>query len=645
MEKRENRQLKRQQLTETTIKFLYFSFIGALLFSYIIICIKWDYYIPKGILYLIGGISLGILIVFTEAVIEIYIMRKKKDCDSDLTNKLQIFRAFLSITALVAVLYILIDKFLVDWVYTRWSEQAEMNIYLLVTSLSISFLFGHSIFSGLRFRMSDLKPVVNRVKTGVLTLALFVLIMSFPIISISLDSQNFLSEQYFWDDGPWLTYDGDPAETMTISWLTNTKQTTEIYFGSDSNNLEKITIANEKSHLHHAKINGLSPDTTYNYVIPKVRFPNYEVGQLHEFHTASSIQEDFSFAVVGDMQPYPGHIMDRCHLVAEGIAEIQPNFVCSLGDISDFGFNLGEWHKVMDFLPKYTANRPFQAVIGNHDHYRDEGFNYRNAFPYNFNSTVDHCYSFDYLNVHISMVDVISSTDEAKTHRESWLRQDIINSKNQGAKWNFIMFHYHVLTSAGRSPYRNLLAWITPIATEFEIDGIMFGHEHQYDHWEYVYGNDSLIFNDEDESILTGNPVHYWCLGTGGANSNVAWNLLDQDPQIVNYYFYNYSSDESQTLSTVKKPWNDQRYLVNASHDIYSPYDDTPIYYHAPEIESYCAKENDYFGFDYGEQSINFMEIKIDQNGNRCTISVRYPNGDILMGPEDNYKQQWIIVK
>ena len=76
-------------------------------------------------------------------------------------------------------------------------------------------------------------------------------------------------------------------------------------------------------------------------------------------------------------------------------------------------------------------------------------------------------------------------------------------------------------------------------------------------------------------------------------------------------------------------------------HKIYA---DGELYYHAPDRESY-ATDNEMYGYQYGEQTLHYMKLEITDNGNTCTISAHYPNGDLLTGPDGLYPQTWTFTK
>jgi len=54
---------------------------------------------------------------------------------------------------------------------------------------------------------------------------------------------------------------------------------------------------------------------------------------------------------------------------------------------------------------------------------------------------------------------------------------------------------------------------------------------------------------------------------------------------------------------------------------------------------------SDIFGYQYGEQTTHYMKVEISNGGNTCKISVCYPNGELLVGPQGQYPQIWTLNK
>lgn len=630
-------------------------FTISIIVSFSVFLYQMQFYLYEGFPSVIIGSIIGGLISFV-LIFVFHLLKTTRIKSRFLVQISQILLVALVIVSTVFLLSIMLGEFGFSYVYTRWYTQQEMNGVLLKVSLLESNLITLGFFSIVKFpefqlpisgqRFSQLIKLIKNIPT---ILFLSITIIN-PFLVSNIPVQHDVTERYDWNDGPWLNWNGNPEDSLAISWLTDTKRKTEILFGTNPDSLELISseIATSKSNLHNLFLDDLNPDTTYYYQIPDVKFPNFPRGKLFNFTTSpvTGNFKDFKFVVVGDMQAWSSSENSAQDLVAEGISKADPDFVCAVGDLGDYGRDLNQWHYLMSFLPQYASDTVFQSVLGNHDWYGDNGSNFRNIFPYDYEEDKGAHYSFNYQNVHFVMLDSVSNNDAMQSRQEAWLENDL-NMANDSAAidWIFVFLHYNPMTTAGGKGYTNILRWLAPVTTKYQVDGVFFGHEHYYEHWDFEYGNQGFVFDESDEELITGETTHYFLTGGGGATLNVGWDITEHETVENDYYFYNLTSDQSEVLSTVSYPWNSSRYLSNQSHLIYGYRQEGPLYYHAPEIESYTPEVNDLFGYDYGEQTTHFMEVEVVNNGNTCIISAKYPNEDLLMGPNDAYPQKWTITK
>ncbi len=447
---------------------------------------------------------------------------------------------------------------------------------------------------------------------------------------------------YFWNDGPYITFGEDPQTEMVVSWLTRTTTKTEILFGTSPDNLEKVSSTDPRGHLHHLYLSDLAPNTKYYYKINK-NFGADHDSDVFSFTTAPSSNEDFKVIIVGDMQPTWIDTLRAGELVARGIAAENPNFVIQLGDLSSSGDMAQIWHFTMQNFPLYAANSPFQLAVGNHDYAGGGNVNTRMLFPNPYNSSQGLYYSFDYGNAHFINIDNFDSGYGQMTYtQKDWVVQDLIEAKSRGQQWIFISFHHTILTTGTSSQNWDLQSWLVPIADKYDVDGVFFGHDHHFEHWNYTYGSSGLLYNETDTP--SGNETHYWMSGGGGARTEVDYGILTHAPWTSQRYFYNVSAAEYQYIPVTRYAWNSSRYVESELHKIYAESEDHELYYHVPEIQSYST-DNEMFGYTYGEETRHYMILEIKNNGNTCTISAHYPNGDMLTGPDGLYPQTWTFTK
>jgi hypothetical protein len=471
------------------------------------------------------------------------------------------------------------------------------------------------------------------------------LVILLPIGGYALNTfgnETNIAESYSWNDGPWLTFGEDPKTEISISWLTKFARKTVIEFGTTPDNLVIIESTNPKSHLHHILLTNLQSNTVYYYSIG-ITTSTYPAKEVFSFKTAPATNESFKAIIVGDMQPSPGATLQAGDLIAKGIAAENPDFVIQLGDLSYDGGAPISWHYTAQNFPQYAAYTTFQVAIGNHDYGGDGARNFRNVFPYPYASEMGQYYSFDYASAHFIMIDNFDgggyvTSDEQKI----WVEQDIIDAQNRGQNWIFINFHHTMFTTGTSSQNMDMQYWLAPLVDKYDIDGIFFGHDHHFEHWNYTYGNQNLLFNETDSP--SGNSTHYWCTGGGGAHLEVDYGLLEHDVWADTRTFYNITSGSYQEIVFYRYPWNASRVVDSPEHLIYAESENDGLYYHIPEIESYST-DNELYGYTYGEQTRHYIKIEMNADGTICTISAHYPNGDLMIGPDGLYPQIWIFSK
>ncbi len=236
-----------------------------------------------------------------------------------------------------------------------------------------------------------------------------------------------------------------------------------------------------------------------------------------------------------------------------------------------------------------------------------------------------------------------------------WAEKDIaIASEN--SDWVFVFFHHTLLTTGTSRRNWDLQSWMVPIADKFGVDGVFFAHDHHYEHWFYEYGKNGLVY--DPIHIPSGEPIHYFVSGGGGAQSEYSYGLLGQkknkysDSEINDFTTEVRSNEKQKWYDLNKKEWitkNVKR--SNWSRFLYIDHTDNPAFglpshkgkqfYHWPPTKSFST-DNEHYGYDYGEQTLNYMKIEtLGKDGLDLKISAHYPNGDIISGPEDVTPQVW----
>ncbi len=605
-----------------------------------------------------GGI-LGLITGMVLASISIYIMWKL-DTFKKLKEKMQVGKInFQWVLIPIVVLGLLFSGFLV-FLYSGGLDFSSIDLDYMDPNIRqmFSYLLGGG-FIGIAgwFMYLGVKnwkqiDVPNNTKRAILAVFSIIFIVAAPIggyFFMEYGYFGYVADKYPWNDGTWLTWNENPEDTVVVNYFTDTPKRSIVSYGTDptlSSDDTKTIEMEEKNYIHHISIDGLDPDTTYYYRVgySDLSFSTFENQKIFNFTTApTGTQNDFSFCVVGDMQPTDERTMTGGEMVAKGIAGENPDFVVQLGDVCSSGGSVSLWHNVLQNLPYFASGRPIQSAVGNHDYGGDHSRNYHEIFPYNYETETANYYSFNYSNAHFVMIDNFVGDSSTLTQaQKDWIIKDLENAQSGGMKWTFMAFHHTILTTGTSGHNWNLQKWLVPVADQYDVDGVFFGHDHHYEHWNYTYGDSGLLYNETD--VPTGDETHYWCSGGGGAHLEVDYGLLTHEDYNHVREFYNTTTGEYENITIVREHWNASRYVESEENRIYADSEDDYLYYHAPEKQSYSTG-NEIYGYQYGEQALHYMKVEISNSGNTCTISARYPNGEILMGPNEEFPQEWTFNK
>ncbi|MCM3782170.1 phosphodiester glycosidase family protein [Neobacillus mesonae] len=226
--------------------------------------------------------------------------------------------------------------------------------------------------------------------------------------------------------------------------------------------------------VHKATADGLKPGTAYVY---RVGDGIEHYSEQGSFTTASETGNYTKFLVFGDSQAsnLAGFEIWGRTLDAAAAEHSDSEFMVHLGDMVDNGFKEQEWNWWFSEAQEELMNTTAVTVVGNHE---VTGTKQNGDFLAHFNHPKNGTdnqkgtnYSFDYKNIHISVLNSEYDIDEQK----EWLKADLANTDKQ---WKFVFFH--------RGPYASIYdtenvrtAW-TPVFDEYGVDLVMNGHDHIY---------------------------------------------------------------------------------------------------------------------------------------------------------------------
>lgn len=294
-----------------------------------------------------------------------------------------------------------------------------------------------------------------------------------------------------------LTWSDQPATTQSVSWRINSNSNRvvgQVVEEQSAPELEPVakTITGKESALMvegkgldqygHVTFTGLKAGTVYAYRVGDGE--NWSA--WNQFRTAD-VKGDFSFIYLGDAQ---NDLRSRWSRTIRKAFQQEPNarFIVHAGDLINRSNNdeeWGEWHEGAGFIHQMIPAIP---TPGNHEYRRDSlkqlvldpHWNMHFHLPKNGPAGMqDAVYYIDYqdvrmisLNSQLIMLDSIAAQKQ-----EEWVKQVLASSK---AKWNIIVMHHPVYSTAKNRDNTILRTRFKPIFEKYGVDLVLQGHDHTY---------------------------------------------------------------------------------------------------------------------------------------------------------------------
>src|SRR6266700_1264341 len=328
------------------------------------------------------------------------------------------------------------------------------------------------------------------------------------------------------NSGLHLTFGTDPSREMTVSWSTAASVShPRVRFGTPDGGFgcevraETVTYIDGdskiESYIHHAKLTGLQPNTTYIYAV----LADGVLPDAGTFETAPVGRSPFTFTSFGDQcvptsswgtsgtsyaaeittlaAPSAGDIVDA-------IERVRPLFHLINGDLSYANLSVDRVRTWTDFFTnneRSARKRPWMPAPGNHENELGNGAigydSFRTRFSVPSNGSADfeglwYAFTVGSVRVVVGMHQVIISSCNA-------------NGADLGIRQSW-----------------------GPLFDEYEVDLVVCGHEHDYER-SYalrgtVSGSETLTPNPvstEAANIDTSQGTVHLVLG-GGGNSAIS---------------------------------------------------------------------------------------------------------------------------
>jgi len=190
------------------------------------------------------------------------------------------------------------------------------------------------------------------------------------------------------------------------------------------------------------------------------------------------------------------------------------------------------WDDYMNQIQPLASILPYQATVGNHEHYYNwTAYRHRFQMPWSDRANNKFWFSFDYANVHVTVMSMDSNPYDINSEQYAWLEQDLSAAYEQAQKssipsWIILAGHRPFLCSSEdeydqHCPGAPLLSTIEPLILKYHVDLVLTGHMHVYERtYPTINGTTSPPYTNNYTNI---NEPIYIVQGTSGAFIGGTW--------------------------------------------------------------------------------------------------------------------------
>lgn len=231
----------------------------------------------------------------------------------------------------------------------------------------------------------------------------------------------------------------------------------------------------EEKTIHEIPIEGLIPNTTYEYQVSLDGRSQWRPTRPAVFSTAPDTNHTFRAAVYGDSRTeYEVH-----REVVKSMLKNEPDILLHTGDLVTYGRKYADWwEQFFRPLADLIAHIPFYPTLGNHEYSGSGKMWYYDLFSLPGN---EQWYAFTYGCSRFILLD--SNVDFSPgSSQYSWLIKELDSPGYGNSQWQIVLFHHPPYTSGGHlGDERPIADYLVPLFQEHEVDMVFSGHNHHYE--------------------------------------------------------------------------------------------------------------------------------------------------------------------
>jgi calcineurin-like phosphoesterase family protein/purple acid phosphatase-like protein/putative metal-binding protein len=327
-----------------------------------------------------------------------------------------------------------------------------------------------------------------------------------------------------------LSYTGDTARTITISWNDGPAEST-VEYGPDSNyglsaSGTSQDFGGDIGVTHEVTLSDLTPDTAYHYRVGG----SGDFSGDYVFRTGpEDVCTPVTFGIAADNRGDFSGSSGCWPQVFQALSDAGVAFVVNTGDLVNEGKNDDEWADFLDKSEELMAEIPLMGCIGNHDDddVEGDGANYNNIFAFarNNENNQEDFYSFDYGNIHFAALSTSSFKGDGFETQRNWLAADLAATDRM---WKVVYLHAPIYSSGshgsneeGHNPV------FIPVFDQYHVDLVVTGHDHIYERYHPMYDGSEVGSYDDGTC--------YMVSGGGGAATDPIYAFRSKEDGLAAY--------------------------------------------------------------------------------------------------------------
>ncbi|NPA45779.1 MAG: metallophosphoesterase family protein [Chlorobi bacterium] len=278
---------------------------------------------------------------------------------------------------------------------------------------------------------------------------------------------------------PYLIYTASNTE-MIILWQLLTSGSCTFEWGTDTTYASGSINVSEygDDHQHRVDLSNLTPGTKYYYHVI------CDGGEFQGtfYAGAEDTDTDVAFYAYGDTRSQPREHNRVAEAILDEISRdpLSQTFIVNSGDLVAEGDSETDWDEQFfssdyPYINRLLASLPYLAAQGNHER---GGELFAKYFPYPMfeNNNEGYYYSFDYGNIHFTVIDQFVDYDPGSTQYD-WIENDLANTSKP---WKIALYHRPGWSAGGHGNNEDVQNYLQPLFEQYHVVMAINGHNHYY---------------------------------------------------------------------------------------------------------------------------------------------------------------------